>query len=247
MKEIAIKIKTDPTKRQKLILKDLVESYIEQGKPVSSEKISKISNLKLSPAAFRIELAALEEKDLIYHPYVSSGGIPTDKGFRHFVDFLMDDEELASQEKEELANRLSCFSNEYNKFIKTAVKVLSDISSYISLGTLPNGDVYHSGIVNLLREVSFDFGENTLGTIEIIDNFDQYIHLLPKEFESYKIYIGKENPIKGIENYGMIITSYELRNWGKGIIGIIGPKRISYQKIKSLLIYMSDFLSGRII
>ncbi len=246
MQEIPIEIKTGPTERQKLIFKDLVESYIENGQAVSSEKLRQIIPLSISPATVRIELVNLKNQGLIYHPHTSSGCIPTDAGYRYFIDNVMDEKELELIEKEKMASQLRYLNNEYNKLIKTTVKLLSEDSSNVALGALPNGEIYYSGIANLLRYIDSDFEESILETIEAIDNFERYKDLLPAEFSGHKVYIGQENPIKEMSDYAMLITGYDLQNWGRGFISIIGPKRMPYQKIMPLLTYASDFLSGRI-
>ena len=69
----------------------------------------------------------------------------------------------------------------------------------------------------------------------MIDNFEQYIDLLPRKVKDDKIFIGKENPIEEFSNHAMIMTDYELQNWGQGLIVIIGPKRMPYQKIRPCL------------
>lgn len=246
MQEISIKIKNGLTERQKLILKGLIESYIEDGQAVSSERLRQTNPLSISSATIRIELANLKDQCLIYHLHTSSGCVPTDAGYRYFIDNIVDERELEPLEKEKLAEKLGYLTNEYNKLIKTTIKLLSDESANIVLGTLPNGEIYYSGIANLLRCLDSDFKESALDIIEAIDNFEQYRDLLPSELDGNKFYIGRENPIKEMDNYAMIISDYELPNWGRGMIYIIGPKRMPYQKVTSLLTYVSDFLSGKI-
>jgi heat-inducible transcriptional repressor len=245
--EIPIKIKKGPSQRQKIILKSLIDSFIEDGHPVSSGNISHRSRLSVSPATIRIELTNLENQDLIYHPHTSAGCIPTDYGYRYFVDYIMEEQLLTKDEEEMLISKLGSLTNEYRQLIKNTVRSLSEISSYFSLGTLPNGEVYFSGLANLLREADPYFEGNIAEAIEVIDNFEQYIDLLPRKLKDDKIFIGKENPIEEFSNHAMIMTDYELQNWGQGLIAIIGPKRMPYQKIRPLLGHVSDFISGRLI
>jgi transcriptional regulator of heat shock response len=246
MQQIPIKIKNGPTGRQKLVLKNLIEDYIENGQPVSSAKISKINHLEISPATIRIELSNLENQNLIYHPYTSAGCLPTDLGLRYFIDYIIDNTEMDLGDFKAISNKLSHLTNEYNKLIRAAVKILSENYDCISLGTLPNGDIFYSGIANLFKNIDSNFFDKTVEVVDTIDNFDQHINLLVEELEDYKIFIGQENPIDQMKQHSMIIAGYELQNWGKGIIGIIGSKRMPYQRIKSSMLYLSDFISGRL-
>jgi heat-inducible transcriptional repressor len=158
----------------------------------------------------------------------------------------MNERELDLREKEKLTRQLSYLTNEHNKLIKTTVRLLSDESANIALGTLPNGEIYYYGIANLLRYIDSDFMESALDAIEAIDNFEQYRDLLSSELDGRKVYIGRENPIKEMDNYTMLISDYKIKNWGRGVICVIGSKRMPYQKVIPLLTYVSDFLSGRI-
>src|SRR4051812_12885264 len=85
----------------------IVTSYIETAEPVGSRTISKRSDLGLSPASIRNVMADLEDQGLLMQPHTSAGRVPTDKGYRYWVDSLMKPEELTREEKEWVLEELS--------------------------------------------------------------------------------------------------------------------------------------------
>ena len=90
----------DNTERNDKIFDVIVKSYIEKAEPVGSRMLSRHHGLDLSPASIRNVMADLEEEGLLKQPHTSAGRVPTDKGYRYWVDFLMEPEELSSKEKE---------------------------------------------------------------------------------------------------------------------------------------------------
>ena len=83
--------------RKVKILKAVIKNYLETGEPVGSRTISKFTDMKLSSATIRNEMADLEELGYIVQPHTSAGRIPTDKGYRFYVDDMMSEKERISQ------------------------------------------------------------------------------------------------------------------------------------------------------
>ena len=81
------------TDRQHIILKAIIQNYLETGEPVGSRTLSKSTDLNLSSATIRNEMADLEDMGYIFQPHTSAGRIPSDKGYRLYVDMLMADKE----------------------------------------------------------------------------------------------------------------------------------------------------------
>lgn len=246
MEEIVIKIKKGPTERQKEILKEVINYYLNKGKPISSEKINERGHFNFSSATTRIELSKLEENGFVYHPHTSAGCLPTDYGLQYFVDYLMDEDDISLEEKNKLINQLnlSKVSIHYNEIIKNIVKIISDYTYSLSLGVLPNGLFYYSGLINILENNKAS-REEIIEVLKLIENINNYLDLLPRKIEYFKIYIGQENPLLKINNHSMIFAHYELINWGgKGLIGLITPKQtIHYNKLKPLISFFINYLN----
>lgn len=118
------------------LFKTLVEHFIEDGMPVGSRTLSKDSKLKLSPATIRNVMADLEEIGLLHSPHTSSGRVPTNKGYRFFIDTLLKVNDLDSTEVERIAQRLQPEAN-HATLMRSASSMLSDITQLAGVVMLP--------------------------------------------------------------------------------------------------------------
>jgi heat-inducible transcriptional repressor len=125
------------SERAQLLLKALIESYIRDGQPVGSRALSRDSGLSLSPATIRNVMADLEDLGFVASPHTSAGRIPTDKGYRLFVDSLLKLKPLQHEEVEEIERRLSEASNG-RALLQTVSQMLSSVTHMAGLVTLPN-------------------------------------------------------------------------------------------------------------
>jgi heat-inducible transcriptional repressor len=127
-----------PDDRARKILRALVEQYISDGQPVGSRTLSRASGLSLSPATIRNVMADLEDYGLITSPHTSAGRIPTPKGYRFFVDTLVQLKQPAAREISQLQNQLADESAANSKLLAETVSgALSSLTSLASLVTLP--------------------------------------------------------------------------------------------------------------
>lgn len=139
------------TDRRRLILKALVEEYIHSGQPVGSNSIVQNTRLGCSSATVRNELSALEESGHVYQPHVSSGRIPTDAGYRAFVDGLFDDgEALPTPDAEEMRRRYDELAGEVDDLIHETSTVLSHLTHYMAVVLAPTISLARIRKVDLL-------------------------------------------------------------------------------------------------
>ena len=122
-------------KRAQILLKTLVEHYISDGQPVGSRTLSKCSGLDLSPATIRNVMSDLEELGFIASPHTSAGRIPTQRGYRFFVDTLLTVQPLQAQEIQRLEYELS--SPDPQELISTAAGLLSSLTQFAGLVMIP--------------------------------------------------------------------------------------------------------------
>ena len=120
--------------RKLKILHAIIKTYLETGEPVGSRTISKYSDLKLSSATIRNEMADLEELGYILQPHTSAGRIPSDKGYRLYVDMLMEEKE---QELFEMQERMLEKADKMDQLLKQAAKVLATSTNYATLVSTP--------------------------------------------------------------------------------------------------------------
>ncbi|MBE5954444.1 MAG: heat-inducible transcription repressor HrcA [Lachnospiraceae bacterium] len=120
--------------RKKKILKAVIANYLETGEPVGSRTISKYTDLNLSSATIRNEMADLEELGYIVSPHTSAGRVPTDKGYRFYVDNIMEEKEEIEEVKSSLLERV----DRMELMLKQVAKVLAYNTNYATMVTAPN-------------------------------------------------------------------------------------------------------------
>lgn len=128
---------SDAISRRNKILEIVVDSYVSTAEPVGSLAVSKKFRERLSPATIRNIMADLEEIGYISHPHTSAGRMPTDKGYRYYVDSIMEPRQLAPEEKEFVEKALSQDTDELEDLIKRAAKIISRLTGQASLVSLP--------------------------------------------------------------------------------------------------------------
>lgn len=127
----------DLSPRKKAILKAVIDSHIDNGEPVGSKALTKSSRFELSSATIRNEMAELESMGYLVQPHTSAGRVPTDLGYRFYVDTLMQDYSLTTREIEELNRVLKAKTAELDRIIKEAGKVVSSLTNYTSIALSP--------------------------------------------------------------------------------------------------------------
>ena len=127
--------------RKMRILKAVVRNYLETGEPVGSRTISKLTDLKLSSATIRNEMADLEELGLIMQPHTSAGRIPTDAGYRFYVDDMLSEERKElQQERNELLDMkdfLMAKQDRLENLLQSVAKTLASTTNYASMISAP--------------------------------------------------------------------------------------------------------------
>jgi heat-inducible transcriptional repressor len=126
------------SERAQLLLKALIESYIRDGQPVGSRTLSRDSGLSLSSATIRNVMADLEDLGFVVSPHTSAGRIPTDKGYRLFVDSLLKLKPLQNEEIEDIERRLRGDASNGRALVQTVSQMLSSVTHMAGLVTLPN-------------------------------------------------------------------------------------------------------------
>ena len=122
------------SERKLKILKAVIQNYLETGEPVGSRTISKYTDLNLSSATIRNEMADLEELGYIFQPHTSAGRIPSDTGYRLYVDMLMQDKE---QEVTEIKEQMLQKADKMDQLLKQAAKVLANNTNYATMVSAP--------------------------------------------------------------------------------------------------------------
>jgi transcriptional regulator of heat shock response len=233
--------------RKKSILSAVIREYVDNAEPISSSTLVKKYNFNLSPATIRNEMMALEKEGYIFQPHTSAGRMPTDKGYRFYVDALMKKKALSEREQHSLCKEFLELKAKYNQLARVTAKLLSAMSHSLAIsGFLGKDEACDCGMTELLKEPEFHNTEEVYKIASITDHLDENINQISKKIKknSLEIYIGKENPIIKTANCSMIISEFKLASGDCGLIAIIGPKRMKYAKNISLVDYLTRLLAS---
>ncbi len=323
----------DSEDRKAVILKAIIKNYMETGEPVGSRTISKLPELNLSSATIRNEMSDLEEMGYILQPHTSAGRIPSDKGYRFYVDEILREKEIETEEFKDLmfkkVDRLETLLKQLAKIIardtnyaamisgptihSNKVKFLQlskidrfklllvtvaegniinnkiiDIDSEISdseilnlnllINTSLNGltieeinlgimnklradagiygdivdkvlrevaavfesatdnlEIYTSGTTNIFKYPEISDREKASRLVNAFEEKDKLKEILSDVNEDcengVKVYIGNEVPVSDMKDLSVVTANYEIGEGLRGTIGIVGPKRMDYEKV----------------
>lgn len=125
------------TERRAVILRLIISDYVQTAEPVGSEKLAQRHSLTLSSATIRNEMARLEEEGYITHPHTSAGRVPSDRGYRYFVEVLMGDPELPPEEKLRILHQFHQSTSEVAEWLQLAAAVLAQSVRNMAVVTAP--------------------------------------------------------------------------------------------------------------
>ncbi len=235
---------TEISQRQAKILAGIVKINCETGAPVASRDLVSTYDFGLSSATIRNEMAALERMGYIRQPHTSAGRVPTDEGFRYFVNQLMDRVKLTMREQESLRSEILKLQAVNAEVGRRLAKVLASHSAQASFAVFPE-EVSSAGISNILDNQSLH-PEDAREIAEFFDNLDEYAEQMLAEYggEQSRTLIGKEFPLAKSSDYSIIVSGLQLPDGKKGVIGLIGPKAMQYPKNITLIEYITKIVGG---
>ena len=296
-------MKEELDKRKRKILQAIVEEYIDTAEPVSSGNL--VKDLECSSATIRNEMAELEKIGYIEKPHTSAGRIPSQKGYRYYVDELVRDDNLSKKEMEIIRERLETKVNVLMAVILTdsgiiresIIKFDEDINeqqvsdlTYLFKNKLvgrpletinsPIEDFIMAEVnagINVIKKIIEEINKIILASKQIyLDGANKVMNMpefkkvdVAKEFlnvldakdlvadvlntgiaDNINIYIGKETEKEELKNFSIVTFNHLLEDRDIGTIGIIGPTRMDYSKIISVMKYISkklndDFKKGK--
>lgn len=239
------------TPRQTQILVAIIEQYAEVASPVGSVTLAKLFGV--SSATIRAEMAKLEEFGFITQPHTSAGRIPTDKGYRFYVNRLSEQQESErfllnadnsrdnfTRSTQAISLRIQSQKARTDQAIRSAVDSLVELTGNLGLATI--GDqLYINGIYNLFSQPEFESGEAVQSVAQLLDNLEPWLREVSPN-EPLNVYIGSENPIGKSSGASLIISKFQSPFSENSYIGVLGPTRQSYGKVIRLVRHTGEFL-----
>lgn len=229
--------------RRKAVLAAAIDRYIQNALPVASDSIA--DEFDLSSATIRSIFADLEKEGYITHPYTSGGRVPTEKGYRYYVDFLLSQMELFEEEKRRI-------EDEYHKVIKEIELVLEATSEVISEITRNAAIVYfhdrqdrffYRGLSQMLEQPEFEDSKRARMLIRFIEDRDRLLELINRSVEDkVSVYIGKELDVPEMDSCSLVVSGFQRNNKPSGRLAVLGPARMRYARVIPAMEYISDML-----
>lgn len=321
--------------RKQLILQAIIEDYINTAEPVGSRTVSKKYLTDISPATIRNEMADLEEMGYIEQPHTSAGRIPSDKGYRLYVDKLMRQKSINQQDYEFIRKEFMDTLGEIDRLVKHASKLLSSMTKYTSIAMAPqfrrtclrhlqlikvdssnilavivtdagivknsvirtendigidtldkisrilnekllglsieelvgmdfteldsgiNGyeqiftrilpellqalkyseraEIYYDGAANLLELPEYSDIQKAKEFLNVLDENELLFDILNDASQDTSVIIGKENKVHQLKDCSLITATYSFNGKIIGSIGVLGPTRMKYSKVISIV------------
>ena len=244
------------SERQKAILREIIEEYAETAAPVGSVTMAKLFGV--SPATIRAEMARLEALGLIAQPHTSAGRVPTDAGYRYYVNYLEQGKNNADSygERTELERKSLergahvievrvTSQSEASAAIRGAVDALAELTSNLGLATI-GGQLYLSGISRLFTQPEFMDVNRVQSVAKLLDNLEPWLREAAPG-QALNIFIGHENPIGGNSEVSLIISKFRSPFSDKSYIGVLGPTRQNYARVMALVGHSGKMLEQMLI
>jgi heat-inducible transcriptional repressor len=221
------------TERQAAILAAIIEQYAEVAVPVGSVMLAKLFGV--SSATIRSEMARLEEMGLITQPHTSAGRIPTDQGYRYYVNQITEANQPPKLDRSARAieARIGTHGDSATRAIRSAVDSLVELTHNLGLATI--GDqLYMSGMGNLFSQPEFTQSNHAQAVARLLDNLEPWLREAAPN-EPLNVYIGAENPVGKTSGASLIISRFRSPYSDRSYIGVLGPTRQSYGRVMGLV------------
>ncbi|AGL62061.1 hypothetical protein L336_0353 [Candidatus Saccharimonas aalborgensis] len=224
------------TERQKAILGAIIEQYAEIAVPVGSVTLAKLFGV--SSATIRSEMARLEDLGLITAPHTSAGRIPTDRGYRLYVNSITDAQmsELPSgidRSTRAIEAHVTAQIAHSDRAIRSAVDSLVELTGNLGFATI-GSELYMNGISNLFSQPEFLVGGHVQKIASLLDNIEPWLREASPN-QPLNVFIGSENPIGKTSGATLIISKFRSPYSDRSYIGVIGPTRQNYARTMQLV------------
>jgi len=229
------------TTRQKQLLYAIVEQYAEVASPVGSSLLAKAFGV--SSATIRSEMAELERGGYITQPHTSAGRVPTDKGYRFYVNNLNEEQPALIEGRAEkaLSTRVQ-HAGLPDRTIRSAVDTLVELTHNLGIATIGQ-QLYMSGLSNLFGQPEFIQAGQVQQVARLLDNLEPWLREAAPN-EPLSVYIGRENPIGRSAGCSLIVSRFRSPFSDNSYIGVLGPTRQNYRDVMTLVRHAGEELEG---
>ncbi len=239
---------SDIQQRKDRILTIVIDRYIRTIAPVGSQNITEEHDLDVSAATVRNILAELEEEGYLMHPHTSAGRMPTQQGYRYYVDHLMNEIQLLEEEKKRISQEYRRHVNQLEDLMERTSQVVSDLTHYTSIVSIKDGQGHQHKIICKGTNYVPGYPDNLdilkiQAILRILEEKERLMAIINRDLEKkIEIYIGHEMALKEMDSCSLAISHFE-KDGLKGRIAVLGPTRMQYSHVVSTLDYISQILN----
>jgi heat-inducible transcriptional repressor len=227
------------SERKELILLTLIKEYIKTAQPISSGFLVEKYKLGISSATARNEMADLEDLGYIFQPHTSAGRVPTAKAYQYYVENHVINKKSKEGDFKNLKDGLTNSEEDLKKIAKS----IADISKNAVFWAFHKNNLYYTGISNLFAQPEFRQSEIICDVSVIIDRMEEIIaDIFDNLNDGQNIYIGEKNPFGNF--LSTVLLKYNYNNQ-IGVVGVLGPMRMDYEKNLSLINFLKQRLSNK--
>lgn len=232
-------------KRQDLILSKIIQEYIDFAIPVSSKRLEEKYNFGVSPATIRNEMQRLTGLGFLFQPHTSAGRIPTDKAYRFLVDKILLKQEFFEKKQDFGIKDLSDKEIlDPLRFVQSITRALAATSSSLAVGYLFDEKfLWKEGWEELLQAPEFQKTSRVSDFVKFLKSFERDIEKV-KPDSNIRVYIGRETPFPKSAEFSLIISKCCFPDKEEGVISILGPKRMAYDKNIALINSLKEILEN---
>lgn len=228
-------------KRQDLILSKIIQEYIDFAIPVSSKSLEEKYNFGVSPATIRNEMQRLTGLGFLFQPHTSAGRVPTDKAYRFLVDKILLKQELFEKKQD---FEIKDLSDDPLKFVQSITRALAATSSSLAVSYLfDERFLWKEGWEELLQAPEFQKTSRVSDFVKFLKSFEQDIEKVSPD-SNIRVYIGRETPFPKSAEFSLIISKCCFPDKEEGVISILGPKRMAYNKNIALINSLKKILEN---
>lgn len=235
---------SDHSSRRKLVLSSAINRYIKHALPVASDDIAR--EFDLCSATIRNIFSELEESGFLKHPYTSGGRIPTTKGYRYYVDFLIQQMDLMDEEKQRIVKDCKRKMRRLDDALENTSEVISEITHYAGIVSFLEWQdkIFYKGIGRILDQPEFRDADKIRILVKLMEDKNRLLDIINRDFTGkVKVYIGEELGFPEMENCSLIVSTYKLKSQPSGRLAVLGPMRMQYNHIIPVLEYISEVLT----
>lgn len=219
------------------LLRIVVEEYVATAEPVASGPLVKRYDLAVSPATIRNWFSELDETGLLMQPHTSGGRVPTEQGFKTYVEHFVKPKPAQKRERDILA-KAALIPSEDERRMKQVAKTLAELSGLAVIVALNQADTFYTGLSQLFAQPEFKNWERVVSLTELLDHLDDTLgKLRSHSFAAPQILLGSECPF-GVACGSVVATT------DGALVGLLGPIRMDYQANLSQLISALEALKN---